>query len=1829
MPDGVTEIAPEGLPISINKMYHMHINLYYLKRSVVRCCLATSSYLMVISPAHAACVETALGSGDFNCSGPETITQDLSPPAGGVLNVTADPTFSTNVASGNGLTLSNSAGDGAITFMDSAMSSILAEDDGLSVDQSGTGDTEITVNGSIQGGNGSTGDDAITVDISSATIGNLRLTTGQGAIRGLNGNAVEVDHDGAGDIVVAIGSGDVSSAGESTLATEHEGTGNIIVETGSGAISSLNGDAVDVDHLETGDISVRTGSGAITSQTSDGIDIEHFGPGGMSLFVGTGSVVSNGGEFGDRAIEIDHRGTGEINVETSSGGMLSSNGGAIDIDHFGAGDISVISNAQISVIGADGEDSAGIEAAHTGPGDISIVSNGDITAGSLDPSLNSDNDMDAIIAAVSDGDLSITTQAGAVLTSFGDDGIDADVSGTSNVQIINNSDVFSSSIGSVGNGIEVKHTGTSGNIFVRNTGNIVSQQGNDEANGIEVDHDAALGSVVIVNEGAIRADTDGIDVAYRNGSGGSTAANPDIDITFNTSVVGGVGAGVQTATGLGGYTRITLNSGALLTTMAPSNAGVSGQTASGVALINDQGDSATTINTNASVVGRILLDDGSDHLTFSGGDFQSVTLMDGGDDADVADGFIDELTFQGVTATANGVSIVNWEVVSFQDSTMTANDLVAPQVNVCGGSTTLGGASLADDVDGCVQDDAIEITGTTVIANDIDGAGGSDTIMVSGDASVTGAVNGGGDGQDASAAADGGDNITIATTGSVGSVEGGAGQDAIDLLSGTIGVAAGGADADTIRLDGAAVTGSIRSGSGDDSFTWSSGTTAGFGGGAGSDTATVTAAEYDGTQLLDGGDDADVADGFIDELTLQGVTATANGASIVNWEVVSFQDSTMTANDLVAPQVNVCGGSTTLGGASLADDVDGCVQDDAIEITGTTVIANDIDGAGGSDTIMVSGDASVTGAVNGGGDGQDASAAADGGDNITIATTGSVGSVEGGAGQDAIDLLSGTIGVAAGGADADTIRLDGAAVTGSIRSGSGDDSFTWSSGTTAGFGGGAGSDTATVTAAEYDGTQLLDGGDDADVADGFIDELTFQGVTATANGVSIVNWEVVSFQDSTMTANDLVAPQVNVCGGSTTLGGASLADDVDGCVQDDAIEITGTTVIANDIDGAGGSDTIMVSGDASVTGAVNGGGDGQDASAAADGGDNITIATTGSVGSVEGGAGQDAIDLLSGTIGVAAGGADADTIRLDGAAVTGSIRSGSGDDSFTWSSGTTAGFGGGAGSDTATVTAAEYDGTQLLDGGDDADVADGFIDELTLQGVTATANGASIVNWEVVTLDNAMLAFRGRALTVGTGAGIGLFLMDGAVLDAAGGFALIGDLTNNALLTSRNGVVGDVISISGDYAGTGTIEIDVDFTNDITDKLAIGGDVTGGTTTISVDDVSTGTASRNDIVVVDVAGATAAGDFALDNGLLEVGPFAYDLNLQGSQWVLSAVAFSTNTAVQAAADAILLDVIEPLTFAQRTGLRNAYRARATVESFRQGQPEFLSQNLSAFRNSPEDQPGPWVVVFGDRLKEELSGSVNVDYQSTSRAIQAGVDFEVASGQLGHWVIGANGKASFIDATIDASRGTGELETSLYGMGAVATWYSSDGSTYFDAQAEVTWLSSDLSSSQSGDLAKSIDSTAYLVSGEIGHHLEIAKYSSLTPQAQLWFATIDTGSFTNSQGTRVDLGLPQDIVARLGLAYEYNHFDAAKERREMIYIAGSVLHNFDGKNTARIAGESLTVSGEDTWAEVGIGGLLSIDQTTSLFAEGAYRTALSGDISDNYGVSLSVGLRFAW
>ncbi|MDB2502336.1 autotransporter outer membrane beta-barrel domain-containing protein, partial [Paracoccaceae bacterium] len=214
-----------------------------------------------------------------------------------------------------------------------------------------------------------------------------------------------------------------------------------------------------------------------------------------------------------------------------------------------------------------------------------------------------------------------------------------------------------------------------------------------------------------------------------------------LNITTSGAITGGTGYGIRTITAANKTSNITLNSGAVSST-------------AGLGIFNNGGNSTTTVNTGASVAGKIVLGDGVDSLNFAGGDFTGVTLFDGGA------GTSDILKFSGSSGSVNSTLFSNWETVeindgstiAFSNSALTAGTLsintggtlnaVTGTFAMTGNLSNAGTIAMADAATGDKVTVSGNFTGGGQIKLDVDTkAKTSDQLAIAGNSSGTSQIS--------------------------------------------------------------------------------------------------------------------------------------------------------------------------------------------------------------------------------------------------------------------------------------------------------------------------------------------------------------------------------------------------------------------------------------------------------------------------------------------------------------------------------------------------------------------------------------------------------------------------------------------------------------------------------------------------------------------------------------------------------------------------------------------------------------------------------------------------------------------------------------------------------------------------------------------------------------------------------------------------------------------------------------------------------------------------------------------------------------------------------
>lgn len=537
--------------------------------------------------------------------------------------------------------------------------------------------------------------------------------------------------------------------------------------------------------------------------------------------------------------------------------------------------------------------------------------------------------------------------------------------------------------------------------------------------------------------------------------------------------------------------------------------------------------------------------------------------------------------------------------------------------------------------------------------------------------------------------------------------------------------------------------------------------------------------------------------------------------------------------------------------------------------------------------------------------------------------------------------------------------------------------------------------------------------------------------------------------------------------------------------------------------------------------------------------------------------------------------ADASVTVNTGASVTGSIALGGGVDTLTFAGG-------------------DFSGVTSFDGGD------GASDILSFAGSGGALDSTIISNWERVEITaGSTISFSNNLLAVNT-----LSIGTGGIFDATSGtFTLTGNLNNTGTLRLSDGDVSDVVNVSGNFVGGGTISMDVNTAAQTSDTLDIAGDASG-TTQIAFTNMTPTSGSDNIIAdVVTVQGTSSATNFS---GSVVGGIYTYNLEYNAGSFDLVPTANSTSAAYKIA-PTILGGFNQMSSLNQRMSQRQVGRVDV---------PTRLS--FSALDPVEQEMPNLWLNIGGTRAQRVTSAGTDLEYNN--RNIAFGADFELELGTSGRWVIGTHAQYGTQNGSVTDETGVSIASTTGIGAGISATWYGNSG-TYVDTQAQMTQLKTEISSDAGGLLIEDAESNAYALSVEVGHQIELNGQSSLTPQAQLTFGKVNGASFTDTAGTIVDLGTSVTKTGRIGLAYEY------QVAQSTFYSSGSIIRDFGSSTTVEAAGESFSEDTNMTWGEVGVGVSYAMNEATQLYGQIGYREALNNSKSN--ALSANLGIQIQW
>lgn len=248
--------------------------------------------------------------------------------------------------------------------------------------------------------------------------------------------------------------------------------------------------------------------------------------------------------------------------------------------------------------------------------------------------------------------------------------------------------------------------------------------------------------------------------------------------------------------------------------------------------------------------------------------------------------------------------------------------------------------------------------------------------------------------------------------------------------------------------------------------------------------------------------------------------------------------------------------------------------------------------------------------------------------------------------------------------------------------------------------------------------------------------------------------------------------------------------------------------------------------------------------------------------------------------------------------------------------------------------------------------------------------------------------------------------------------------------------------------------------------------------------------------------------------------------------------------------------------------------------------ESLPETLQALNRLPTmrqrladatDGQGLYASCGGGYLdREPAKTTTDTTWDMNDWTCQLGLRMAANDGMTG------NLRAYYGDASadIEGHTGSGDIDTTSYGVSGSVTWRSED--TYVDLQGTAAVHDSDLSRSSLGRVKSGLDSYGFAVAAEAGRSYEWND-STLTPHFRLTWSRIDTDDFTDRFGNRVTVRDSTSTSGSLGATWE----------AESVWVAAELQQELGNGSEVNVVGHVLEQRMERTQLQLGVGGNLGL------------------------------------
>ena len=587
------------------------------------------------------------------------------------------------------------------------------------------------------------------------------------------------------------------------------------------------------------------------------------------------------------------------------------------------------------------------------------------------------------------------------------------------------------------------------------------------------------------------------------------------------------------------------------------------------------------------------------------------------------------------------------------------------------------------------------------------------------------------------------------------------------------------------------------------------------------------------------------------------------------------------------------------------------------------------------------------------------------------------------------------------------------------------------------------------------------------------------------------------------------------------------------------------------------------------------------------------------------------------------GGKNIDTVTTTAGILTGNTNLAEGNDTFTASGGALVGSTFmGDGNDVATLKASvDVTKAPQFDGGPGTDVLN--IEGLTINGFTGTSNdstgndlnlGNNLTNWETINLNSG--AQLNSTANLFAPSSVGTLNIDGTSTLNAGAnttrtSTINGNVNNSGTvnLVHQNGVPGNVLTITGNYAATnGKVNIATVLGNDssATDKLVVNGD-TSGTSTISITNAGgAGAQTVEGIQVVQVDG-NSAGTFSLASPV-QASAYEYQLFQGGTStptdgdWYLRSHLTTVDCKVTNTCTPIYRPGVAGYVAAQTANAHQGFDQLGT-----------LHERMGEQRHVTADGKQTWGRIY--HREESNDGHDRFSYDQNSTGFQIGQDLWVkrdnqAQKHAGVSLSYVHSNADFSDSVrplAGLEAGTGSMSADSIGIGGYYTHMGDDG-RYLDVVGQISHLRNKFTDSYAGKATQTGWRAG--LSAEVGKPVAEYKGWKFEPQAQLSYQYTDYGSF-NDAISKVDGYDAHTLRGRVGLRV---HKDAnyGTDRQAQYYAIGNVIHDFIKPEAVTIGNTTVRENFDRTYWELGAGIQGQVAKNTYVYADARYQQSFQNN-----------------